>query len=44
MNEVLMALLLKLDLVPGVDPSLKDARRKHVEAKMAYKSRVSCFG
>ncbi|XP_042973131.1 uncharacterized mitochondrial protein AtMg00810-like [Carya illinoinensis] len=28
MNEALMALLLKLDLVPGVDPLLRGARRK----------------
>ncbi|KAG2717180.1 hypothetical protein I3760_03G161900 [Carya illinoinensis] len=28
MNKVLMALLLKLDSVPGVYPSLRDARRK----------------
>nr|KYP62687.1 hypothetical protein KK1_017232 [Cajanus cajan] len=28
MNEALMALLLKLDSVPGIDPTLRDARRK----------------
>ncbi|KAH1040919.1 hypothetical protein GYH30_023671 [Glycine max] len=28
MNEALMALLLRLDSVPGIDPTLRDARRK----------------
>ncbi|RDX97181.1 BAG family molecular chaperone regulator 5, mitochondrial, partial [Mucuna pruriens] len=28
MNEALMALLLKLDSVPGIDPTVRDARRK----------------
>lgn len=28
MNEALMALLLKLDSVPGLDPSIREARRK----------------
>ncbi|QCD77202.1 hypothetical protein DEO72_LG1g824 [Vigna unguiculata] len=28
MNEALMALLLKLDSVPGIDPTIRDARRK----------------
>lgn len=28
MNEALMALLLKLDSVPGTDPSIREARRK----------------
>lgn len=28
MNEALMSLLLKLDSVPGIDPTVREARRK----------------
>lgn len=28
MNEALMALLLRLDSVPGIDPTVREARRK----------------